>query len=156
MSIGKICSREVHLADPEESAKAAADRMKDENVGTLLVVDRDGKPVGIVTDRDLALRVVAPALDPRTTPVRQIMTSHPRCVQEMTPIEDAVVTMRSTGVRRLPVVDEGERLVGIVSADDVLELVTEELNSLGRIVGLSRPGSRLPVGRSPRARASPA
>ena len=145
MSIGRICSRATHLADLEESAQAAADRMQDQNVGTLVVVDPDRKPIGILTDRDLAVRVVAPALDARTTTVGQVMTSHPQWVREETPIEDAVATMRSLGIRRLPVVDGRERLVGIVSADDVLELLAQELENLGRIAGSSRPGSAMPA-----------
>ena len=145
MTVGRICSRSTFLAYPDESVHVAADRMKDENVGTLLVIDNDKRPIGIVTDRDVVLRVVAPGLDSRATTVRQIMTSHPRCVQDGTPIEDAVNTMRTLGVRRLPVVDQNERLVGILSVDDVLELVTEELGQLGRVVGLSRPGASVPA-----------
>jgi CBS domain-containing protein len=152
MSVGKICSRTTHLAGLEESASVAASRMKEQNVGTLLVVDDNRRPIGIVTDRDLALRVVGPGLDPRATMVGQVMTARPRSAQEQTPIEDAVATMRSLGVRRLPVVDEDERLVGIVSLDDVLELVTEELNNLGRIVALSRPAPEAPAAEAPRAK----
>jgi len=152
MSVGRICSRTTHLADPEESAQAAAGRMKDQNVGTLLVVDGARKPVGIVTDRDIALRVVAAGLDPHKATVGHIMTSHPRCVQERVAIEDAVATMRGLGVRRLPVVDAEEHLAGILSIDDVLGLVTEELSNLGRIVDLSHPGAGVPETRPSRAK----
>lgn len=144
MSVGKVCSRTTHLADIEESVQVAADRMKEENVGTLVVIDGERKPVGILTDRDVAVRLVAPGLDARTTTVGQVMTAHPRYVSERTPIEDAVKLMRRLAVRRLPVVDRAGRLAGIVSIDDVLEFVTEELINLGRIVGSSRPGSNVP------------
>jgi signal-transduction protein with cAMP-binding, CBS, and nucleotidyltransferase domain len=152
MSVGRICSRCTHLAGPEESVLVAADRMKDENVGTLLVVDADRRPVGILTDRDLAVRVVAPGLDARATTVGQVMTAHPRWVGEETPIEDAVAAMRGLAVRRMPVVDGDGRLAGIVSVDDVLELVTEELGNLGRIVGASQPGAGVPATRPSEAR----
>lgn len=155
MSVGRICSRSTHLADYEESVQVAADRMKDENVGTLLVTDADRRPIGILTDRDVAVRVVAPGLDARRTKVGQVMSAHPRWVREESSIEEAVATMRSLAVRRLPVVDEGERLVGLVSVDDVLELVAEELGNLGRIVGSSHPGIGVPAVR-PARRPAPA
>jgi CBS domain-containing protein len=152
MSVGRICSRITYLADPDETAQVAAERMKQRNVGTLIVIDEERTAIGILTDRDLALRVVAPGHDPAQVSVAEVMTANPRWVEEATPIEDAVVIMRGMGVRRLPVVDAHERVVGIVSIDDVLELVTEELSSLGRIVGLSHPGGITPdeKPRSPR------
>lgn len=157
MSVGKICSRTTHLAEPQESAQVAAERMKVENVGTLIVLDGARKPVGILTDRDLALRVVARGLDPRKTKVEEVMSAHPRWVSEGTAIEDAVETMRGLAVRRLPVVDAGQRLVGIVSLDDVLELVAEELGNLGKITAWVRPGNALPVAvPAPRKRAASA
>jgi len=145
MSVGRICSRTTHLADSEESVRVAAERMRAKNVGTLLVIDADRKPIGILTDRDLAVRVVAPGLDARKVRVGEVMSAHPRWVSEETPVEDAVATMRSLAVRRLPVVDKDGRLAGIVSVDDVLELVTEELGNLGRIFGWSQPGITIPA-----------
>lgn len=155
MSVGRICSRVTHLADRGESVQLAAERMKAENVGTLLVVDADRKPIGILTDRDLALRVVAGGLDARKTKVGDVMSAHPRWVSETAAIEDAVATMRGLAVRRLPVVDDAGRLVGIVSIDDVLELVTEELSDLGRIVGWSHPGVSVPAAVPARPKARP-
>jgi len=147
MTVGKLCSRIVHLADAAENVRVAADRMRSENVGTLVVLDGDRRPVGIVTDRDLALRVVRPALDCRTTTVGDVMTAHPRTVGEETPVEAAVETLRVLGIRRLPVVDADGRLVGILSFDDVLERVSAELDGLRRIVGISHAGTGLPATR---------
>lgn len=140
MSVGRICSRTVHLADRHESVQVAADRMRDEQVGTLLVVDEDHQPTGILTDRDIVVRVVALGMDARKTKVGEVMSAHPRWVTEETAIEDAVRMMRGLAVRRLPVVNQSRQLVGIISVDDVLELVTEELGNLGRIFGWSHPG----------------
>lgn len=151
MSVGKICNRATHLAGPEESAQAAALRMKAENVGTLVVIDADRRPVGILTDRDLAVRVVAPDLESRETRVGDVMTAHPRWIPEWTPIEDAVATMRGLGVRRLPVVDEREHLVGVLSIDDVLASMTDEMGDLCRIVGASHPGIGVPATRPSRS-----
>ena len=147
MSIGKICSRTIHLAELNESAQVAANRMKNENVGTLLILDAVKRPIGILTDRDIAVRVVAQGLDAEETTVEQVMTAHPRWVGSKAPIEDAIAIMRSLAVRRLPVVDKQERLVGIVTVDDVLELVTNELEDLGKLVGMSHPGITVPATR---------
>lgn len=148
MTVGRICSRITYLAERGESVQAAARRMQKENVGTLIVVDARSRPVGIVTDRDLALGVVARGLDPRVATVEQVMTPDPSCVPEETAIESAVETMRGLGVRRLPVVDARGSLVGILSVDDVLELVTEELCSLGRLLGLSHSQTWGPAARA--------
>jgi CBS domain-containing protein len=145
MTIGKICQREVHLADLDESTLAAAQRMRETNVGTLIVLDENKKPVGILTDRDLVLRVMAVGRSPERTRVLDVMTAHPRTVTAQTPIEDVVAAMRTLGVRRMPVVTKDGRLVGIVSLDDVLALLAEELGGLGRIFEHSKPNSTLPV-----------
>lgn len=134
MSVGRICLREIHVADPTEPVFEAARRMRDRHVGTLVVLDDAGKPVGLLTDRDLALRVVAEGADPRTTSIRDVMTPHPQTVQESTPIESALSLMRSEGCRRLPVVDDDGELVGIVTLDDVLALIAEELALIGGLV----------------------
>lgn len=141
MTIGKICQREVHLADIGESALAAAQRMREHNVGTLLVLDEEHKPVGILTDRDLVLRVMAVGLAPDRTRVVDVMTAHPRTVSESTPIEDVVAAMRGLGVRRVPVVAADGRLAGVVSLDDVLALLAEELGSLGRLLEHAKPSN---------------
>ena len=145
MTVGRICTRKTHVARADESVRAAAGRMREGHVGTLVAVDDDGCPSGILTDRDLAVRVVADGLDASRIRVEEVMTAHPRWVQEGTAIEDALALMQRLGVRRLPVVDESEKLVGIVSADDVLELVSEEISDLGRIVGASQAGAGPPV-----------
>ncbi len=80
MSVGRICLREVDLAEPGENVLDAARRMRERRVGTLVILDDAGKPVGLVTDRDLALRVVAAGGDPRATLVGEVMTEHPETV----------------------------------------------------------------------------
>src|SRR5437870_2254209 len=105
MSAGKICVREVDTAEVAESAQAAADRMNARNVGTLLVLNPLQQPLGIVTDRDLTVRVLAKGKDPYDTTVGDVMTLLPKTVREDTPIEEAISIMRSGPYRRLPVVD---------------------------------------------------
>jgi CBS domain-containing protein len=139
MSVGRICTRSVDLADADEAVQFAASRMNTRNVGTLVVVDGDKVPIGILTDRDLALKVVGKGLDPNTTNVESVMSAVPRSVTESTPIETAIVEMRAGPYRRLPVVDEDGRLVGLVSLDDVLDLLSEEFQEIGKLLRSESP-----------------
>lgn len=115
MSVGRICGREVDLAEAGESVQAAAQRMNSRKVGTLVVINSDQEPIGLITDRDLTVRVLAEALDPLQTRVGQVLTPFPRTVREETTIEDALHIMRSAQCRRLPVVDKADKLVGCLA-----------------------------------------
>jgi CBS domain-containing protein len=141
MSVGKICQREVDFADPEESVFVAAQRMRDHTVGALIVLSDRRQPIGILTDRDIALRVVAGGRDPHSTTVEDVMTREPKTVAEQTAIEIAVAQMRAGIFRRLPVVDEGGELVGIVTLDDILMLLCEEFNSIGGLLAHETPAA---------------
>ncbi len=145
MSIGKVCSRIVHTAELGETARAAAARMKQNNVGTLLVLGAGKRPVGILTDRDLVVRVMAEGRPPAEVRIEDVMTHHPRTLAEHTSIQDALSGMRQLGVRRLPVVGERGELVGILSIDDVLELLAGELSNVSRVVAHSTAGAVAPA-----------
>lgn len=134
MSVGRICVRSVQVASPEETVRAVTGRMADAGVGTVVVLGGDGKPAGILTDRDIALRCVAQRRDPDTTVVGSVMSVPVICVHESTPIEAALARMAGVHARRLAVVDDEERLVGILALDDVLELLAEELTSVGKLL----------------------
>ncbi|MBV8268802.1 MAG: CBS domain-containing protein, partial [Planctomycetaceae bacterium] len=139
MSVGRICTRYVDLADPEETVQAAARRMLERKVGTLVILDQAKRPVGLLTDRDLVLRVLALGQDPRQTSVGEVMTKEPKTVTEGTPIEQALALMRSGACRRLPVVAGDGTLVGLVSLDDILSLLAEELREVGTLVEREMP-----------------
>lgn len=134
MSVGRICTREVDIAHADESVWQIAERMHQRVVGTLVVIDKDRVPVGIITDRDLVERVLAKALDPNSTTVQEVMTPAPETVDEQTPIEQAIALMRRERCRRLPVVDDQGQLAGLLSLDDVLQLLAEELTSVGELL----------------------
>jgi CBS domain-containing protein len=134
MTVNSICCREVDLAEKEETAQAAGRRMAARNVGTLVIVDADERPVGIVTDRDLALRVVGMGRDPSLVLVGEVMTSDPVTVPGDAPVLTALERMRGLGVRRMPVVGPEGRLAGILSMDDVLEHLATELRAVGGII----------------------
>jgi len=138
MSAGLICSRDVDTASYDESVIAAAQRMRDRQVGTVIVVD-EMRPVGIVTDRDLTVRALAPGLDPRATRVSEVMTPSPTTIREDDSIETALGYMRAGRFRRLPVVGRDGRLLGILALDDVLELVAEELADIGQLLKREAP-----------------
>ncbi len=139
MSVGPICTRDIDLVEPDEPVHVAAERMRACKVGTLMVLDQDSKPIGILTDRDLATRVVAKGLDSKLTVVRDVMTASPESVEEDTPIEVAISLMRESQCRRLPVVDEQGKLVGLISLDDIINLLTSELDEIGELLRSESP-----------------
>jgi len=139
MSIRQVCARQVDLAEPRESVQVAAARMNARNVGSLVVVNEQTRPVGIVTDRDLTVKVVAQGLDPFTTFVGDVMTICPQAVSDDASIEEALTAMRAGPFRRLPVVDQSGQLVGVVSVDDVLELLAEEFCQIGLLLRRESP-----------------
>ena len=140
MTIGEICSREVVFVARSESCAQAARLMRENHVGSLVVVPQpaaSGMPIGMITDRDLAVGVMALGLDPEKTLVEAVMRPRIALVRETEGLGRAVALMRAEGVRRLPVVDADGRLVGILAADDLIELFAEELSGLAAMVGKS-------------------
>lgn len=144
MTTGRICVREVDVATPMESVQAVAQRMHSRNVGTIIVQDSTRKPIGIVTDRDLTVRVVGQGRDPARTSVRDVMTQNPVTTRQDTPLEDALRLMRQGAFRRLPVVDNVGCLIGLLSLDDVMQLLAEEFTQIGQLLEEESP-SRLAV-----------
>lgn len=139
MSITSICQRNVDTARPDETVRSAAQRMATRTVGTLVVVDDHQRPIGMLTDRDLALRVIAAGADPQDTCVRDVMTGHVESICEDASIEDALMAMRTGAVRRLPLVDTKGHLVGIVSLEDVLGLLSREMAEVGTFLRRTAP-----------------
>lgn len=137
MAIGEICSREVLFARREESVAAAARQMRESHVGCLVVADEDGGkrvPVGILTDRDITVAVVAPGLDAEVILVGDVMSAELLSVQEDAGIAETVELMRLRGIRRLPVTDADGALVGLIAADDILSLLAEEISGLAGMI----------------------
>lgn len=137
MSVGKACTRSVVTVHPEETVHEAAQRMAHHEVGTLVVVDGN-RPVGMLTDRDLVIRVMAKEPPPLQALVRDVMTPEPVCIPEHMPLAEAVVRMRGHQVRRLVVVNDTRAVVGIVSLDDVLLLLGEEQQAVAGLMRAAR------------------
>jgi CBS domain-containing protein len=136
MPIGELCNREVVFATRTTTVVEAAQLMRRYHVGDLVVVDEVGGkrvPVGIVTDRDIVTEIVAKVCPAEGCTVENIMCAQLVSVAESEGVITTIRLMRTHGIRRIPVVDGDGGLVGIVSADDMLDLLAEELAELAKI-----------------------
>jgi CBS domain-containing protein len=132
MNIGQICKREVVTTNPGEELTAAAQVMRARHVGFLVVVEPGEaagrqRVAGVLTDRDIVVAVLARDVDTRVLRVGDVMSRTPLLAQESQPVEAVVCLMREVGVRRVPVTDPDGYLVGVLSIDDVLEAMAEQL-----------------------------
>ena len=136
MPIGDLCARTVMVIEPERSVRAAAALMREHHVGALVVVRDDGtrKPVGIVTDRDIAIGVVAVGLDAEVLTVGDIMGPRLFTAPVDQGVLETVRQMRTKGIRRLPIVECDGALAGLVTLDDLLALLAGELDKLAGLV----------------------
>jgi len=136
MNIGEICTVQTITCARDETVQGAALLMRKHHVGDLIVVDQlDGQPVpvGIVTDRDIVVSVVALGLDPDSLQVGDIMSDDLLTCGEDDDVYATIEHMRLRGIRRVPVVNRAGGLTGLVSADDLLEFLAEEMGDLSRI-----------------------
>lgn len=138
MSVGEICNREVVIAHRDDTVVAASKIMRKQHVGCLVVVEdgEDGstRPMGIVTDRDLVIEVLAMGLDTASVTVGDLMGPELLTAREGDGIWETILRMRAMGVRRLPVVNNERKLVGILSMDDLLEFLAGELSDLAKLI----------------------
>lgn len=136
MTVGEICSREVVIVYRDEDLISAAKLMRQYHVGDVVVVEeRDGRriPVGILTDRDIVVKVIAQELEPRHLTIAEVMTAGVETISELEEILPTAERMRTLGIRRLPVVDDAGALIGIVTMDDLIDLLAQELCDLAAI-----------------------
>jgi CBS domain-containing protein len=137
MAIGEVCNRDVVVVKKDESALDAALLMRRFHVGDLVVIEEEGGqriPVGILTDRDIVIEAVAEDVNSRELTVGDIMSVDLVTVNEDEDIVDTVKMMRANGIRRVPVVDRSGVLVGIVTVDDLIELLAEVLDDLTKLI----------------------
>jgi CBS domain-containing protein len=137
MTISAICNREVITVQRDATVLHAAKLMRQYHVGDVVVIeDRKDQvvPIGIVTDRDVVMEVVATELDCKIFTVGDIMVASLAVVKDSAGLLEAIQIMSGKGVRRLPVVDDSGSLAGIVTLDDLLLLFAKELGSLGKLV----------------------
>jgi CBS domain-containing protein len=137
MLLKDICTPDVICCAPGTTIADVARLMRDRHVGDVVVVDDpqdDRTPLGIVTDRDIVVGVLAQDLDPATTRVNSVMRKPVVIAGESEDTAEVLTRMRTNGVRRLPVVGDGGALVGIVTLDDLLGVVVEEATTLLQVV----------------------
>ncbi len=128
MPVKDLIKRKVVVIEPDDTVKLAAKRMQDKLVGSLVVIEGE-RPIGIITDRDIALRVVGEGRSSET-PVKEVMTKDPITIREDATFFELTKAFRDAAVRRLIVVDKEGKLVGLISIDDVMELLTTEFANL--------------------------
>lgn len=150
MSVKDVCTEKVITVEPSANLAEASKLMAENHVGSLVVVETyDGKkiPAGMITDRDLALAVGTTA-KPGDLKVSQLMRSQPVTIGATDGIYEAIEVMETSGVKRLPVVDDTGALVGIVCADDLASLISHEsakLTKISELQAMREAGIRLPI-----------
>lgn len=133
MSVGKFCNREVVITGRETSVLETARLMRRHHVGDVIVAEnRDGQqiPVGIVTDRDMVVELLAEEVDLNAVDIGDVMSFELVVVKEDADLLDTIKEMRAKGVRRVPVVNDRGGLVGLLALDDLLDLIAEQITDL--------------------------
>ncbi len=131
MSLQEFCQRRVVAISPRSNIADACHQMAQNNIGCM-VVQENGKLCGILTDRDIALKVAGEAKDARQTKVGDVMTSNPLSISVDKNLRDLTRFMHTNHVRRVPIVDGGNKVLGIVTLDDVLTMLSGEIFEIGK------------------------
>lgn len=146
MNLTDLCRREVVTIAANAPIRAAAHAMRQNHVGALVVTDpyNPGRCIGVVTDRDLVIDVLAQGRPVDDHPIGSIANTQLVGVQRTASIKEAIDTMRRAGVRRLMVLDRDNGVIGLVSADDVLHAIAQELGALANAfdAGYAQEGLR--------------
>jgi CBS domain-containing protein len=135
MEVLKLCRRNAVTIRPFEELLTAARLMRERHVGYVVVVEplfADGshRPVGVLTDRDIIVKVFAREVDPRTLRVGDVMTREPVTASATDSLSDALRSMRRLGVRRMPVVGVRGQLIGVLSMDEIIDALSGELSDV--------------------------
>jgi CBS domain-containing protein len=135
VKVSEVCSHDVVFVAASESVVEAAKIMRRCHVGDVVVVkDDNGRGIGVLTDRDITVELVAAEVDPATVSVGDILTRNLVSVKENDDIYDALVEMTDHAIRRIPVEDVDGRLVGILSLDDIVQLLADELHRVSTLL----------------------
>lgn len=139
MLVEAIMQTAAATVDRDHTALRAARLMKEKGVGSVVVIDEKGRPVGLVTDRDLAVKLLSEGKSPET-PVDEIMSHPVYAVSRDALVFDTLREMARRHVHRMPVIDaESKKLVGVVTAEDALMLLTTELANIADVMTTARP-----------------
>jgi CBS domain-containing protein len=124
--LDKVCTKPVITASAQMTVSEAARAMRSKNIGALVVVNA-GRPIGMLTDRDIAVDVVARGMDPDAVQVSDVMRKKPHTIRQELGLFDAARAFAKSGVRRLPVVDKRGVLIGVIAIDDIMILLGNEM-----------------------------
>jgi len=138
MTIRNLVRTDIVTASSDQSAGNLATLMKEENVGSVVIVE-ERRPVGIVTDRDLTVKVLEERADPREVTAGDVMTPGPVTAGMDDGVFDVIRAMRDAPARRMPVVSEDGTIAGIITLDDLLVLLADELEGLATVVEAESP-----------------
>jgi CBS domain-containing protein len=134
MSLHRFCKRPAVALTPEHTIREVCQLMREHNIGCLLVTDAEGRLSGILTDRDIALRVTGEGKDPQLATVQGSMTPNPVRIPVDRSLHELITLMHSQRVRRIPIIDREGKPIGIVTLDDLLVLLGDEMSELGKTV----------------------
>ncbi|MEW6168392.1 MAG: CBS domain-containing protein [Pseudomonadota bacterium] len=137
MHAGEYCNRDVVIAERKTGIQEAARLMRHHHVGDLVVVERIDdlvRPVGIVTDRDLVIEVLAEDVEPAALTVEDVMSARLEAANEYDDVIETLRRMRTLGIRRIPVVDQHGGLAGILAVDDLLGMVSGTLHDIVMLI----------------------
>lgn len=150
MTVSRFCRRPARTIAPEATVFEAASLMREANVGCLVVVDEESRPVGMLTDRDIALRLGIRPNGLDLVPVADLMSPEPLTVRDDASLQQATALMRDSAYRRLPVTGKDGRVEGVLAADDLVIGLSHELQDLAeglrRQVWTGERASLAPVG----------
>jgi CBS domain-containing protein len=138
MTVQDLIIEGVETAGPSATVETLAMRMEEAKVGSI-VIEEGMEPIGIVTDRDIAVRVDARDRDARDVMATDVMTEDPATVRANAGLFEVTQVMREHSVRRMPVVNDEGTLVGIITLDDVMALLTTELENLASVIEAESP-----------------
>jgi CBS domain-containing protein len=136
MSVGEYCNRDVVITGGVIPILEVAQLMRHYHVGDVVIVERHGEvatPVGILTDRDIVVEVLAEGVNPDTVTAADVMSRDLLLLNEGEAISSAIERMHVRGVRRAPVIDNSSGLIGLLSVDDLIEIMAEQLQQLSTL-----------------------
>ncbi len=139
MGLVKCCREQVVAVSPDTPAVEVARIMGEKNVGSVVIVTGDNRPVGVITDRDLVVRIMAHGIDPGEIRAGEIPDRDVIAFRDSMGIYEAIQKMTAEGIRRMPVVDDTGGLIGIVTMDDIIQMLGEEMAAIAKNIEKQSP-----------------
>lgn len=139
MGLVKCCREQVVAVSPDTPAVEVARIMGEKNVGSVVIVTGDNRPAGVITDRDLVVRIMARGVDPGEVRAGEIPNRDVITFRDSMGIYEAIQKMTAKTIRRMPVVDDDGKLIGIVTMDDIIRMLGEEMAAIAKNIENQSP-----------------